>query len=277
MTCLKSALSVCLWLCFALVLLPSCGEHSQSISSLELVSSQQDDPSSAMTTLAYGQTVQLTDPEVEIVLLDVLEDSRCPRDVYCLWSGRLRVALQLQYGDERKETIVLGQGPGVSSVFQNEVLSIQLIDALPEAPRLSQEVILADYEIRIAVTTIEKSFDLFQLLNGVRLSTLYDKQFGLVEFEFLNDQAYMILDRNTCRLDIMGQTTACSKMAVFRRSVTLQQVSNFQNKVFLYRLESSENFGLVVDLPLSRLVSVWSSTIKKGKRSPFALSRRFKS
>lgn len=258
MTRFCSALFALLSLTLIGGLVASCGDFSNSHSSLELVNTPVDTNASTLTALTYSQTAELADAGVEVVLLDILEDSRCPRDVYCLWSGRFRAALEIRYGDGKKETIVLGQGPGVSSVFQNDTISIQLIDVNPEAARGTQELMLVDYEIRLAITKIKKTINLHELLDGVRLTTLYDKQFGVIEFEFLNQQAYMILDPNTCRLDDFGKPTGCTKRAVLRRPVALSQSSNFQNKLYLYKLEDSNNFGFVVDFsfetPRFRLV-----------------------
>lgn len=51
-----------------------------------------------VVTARLGQTVRLGG--VEIRPLEVLEDSRCPRDVDCVWAGRIRLKVRVGGGGE---------------------------------------------------------------------------------------------------------------------------------------------------------------------------------
>lgn len=58
-------------------------------------------------TLNYGETATLDGGSLTLAFLRVAEDSRCPQDVLCAWSGQVGVALQVTVGDE-VQTVELG-------------------------------------------------------------------------------------------------------------------------------------------------------------------------
>lgn len=49
-----------------------------------------------------GETVQLDD--VAFSLTEILEDSRCPSDVTCVWAGRAKVNVLIEENGKEKET-----------------------------------------------------------------------------------------------------------------------------------------------------------------------------
>ena len=57
--------------------------------------------------LAGGQTIALTDADLQLTFTQVLEDSRCPKQVDCFWSGRIIIEITVQQGDEAPQTIAL--------------------------------------------------------------------------------------------------------------------------------------------------------------------------
>src|SRR5678815_3493430 len=57
-------------------------------------------PASDAITLAYGETTTISDGGLTLTFADVLEDSRCPSDVLCAWSGWVRIQLMAQPANE---------------------------------------------------------------------------------------------------------------------------------------------------------------------------------
>ena len=57
-------------------------------------------------TLAYGETDTVADG-LALTFQDVLEDSRCPADVMCAWSGWVRIQLLVQPPNEAATTVVI--------------------------------------------------------------------------------------------------------------------------------------------------------------------------
>jgi hypothetical protein len=58
-------------------------------------------------TLAIGQSVRLTDALVTITFNGVSEDSRCPKQVNCVWSGRAVLDFSVQVNGEPAQTMTL--------------------------------------------------------------------------------------------------------------------------------------------------------------------------
>ena len=72
-----------------------------------------------------GERVYVDGPAV--TPLEVLEDSRCPKNVQCFWEGQLRLKVRVHLGarDELRE-LTLGQPVHVADG------NIELVEALPE-------------------------------------------------------------------------------------------------------------------------------------------------
>jgi len=70
--------------------------------------------------IPLGETAKIGDATVKFV--QVLEDSRCPLDVTCIWAGRARVQLEVALKDKEavQKVVIIGQTrPGES---RNQVL-----------------------------------------------------------------------------------------------------------------------------------------------------------
>ena len=85
------------------------------------------DPAGADDSLIYarlGQTVYVDGPKV--TPLEVLEDSRCPAQVRCVWAGRLRISarIDLGSGSETRE-LTMGKPEQVADG------SLELVEATP--------------------------------------------------------------------------------------------------------------------------------------------------
>ena len=55
-----------------------------------------DEPSDALAYVRFGETVTVGGPRVTPVAL--LEDSRCPANVQCVWAGRVRITARIATG-----------------------------------------------------------------------------------------------------------------------------------------------------------------------------------
>ena len=50
----------------------------------------------AEVTLAPGATVSVKAAEMQVRFVSVTEDSRCPRDVTCIWAGEVKVQIEIR-------------------------------------------------------------------------------------------------------------------------------------------------------------------------------------
>jgi hypothetical protein len=72
-----------------------------------------------------GQTVPVDGPKV--TPLSVLEDSRCPKDVQCVWAGRVRINVRIDLGADSKEReLELGKPVDLADG------ALELVEVLPE-------------------------------------------------------------------------------------------------------------------------------------------------
>ncbi|MDQ4079599.1 MAG: hypothetical protein M3125_02480 [Gemmatimonadota bacterium] len=95
-----------------------------------------------------GQTAFLADTRLSIRIEGVPEDSRCPRDVQCVWAGNARVALELRDG-ENTDTA------SVSSTLEPHAVTrwdyrIELVEVKPVSTE-GQPIPQSEYRIRLLV------------------------------------------------------------------------------------------------------------------------------
>ncbi len=104
--------------------------------------------------LKFGQSAQIQyRDEFIIKFQDVVEDSRCPIDVDCVWAGNAKILLKIAQTDyiinstlEPKEIYYSGQ-KGIQ-------YRIKLISVSPY-PNSEEKIILKNYSVRLIVFTNE--------------------------------------------------------------------------------------------------------------------------
>lgn len=95
-------------------------------------------------TGAVGETVRIQD--LRLTPLEIVEDSRCPADVQCVWAGRLRVRVAIQApAFSQTEVLELGQG-----IALEDARLLVLTEAMP-APRQRGAPNTAAYRLTFAV------------------------------------------------------------------------------------------------------------------------------
>jgi hypothetical protein len=96
-----------------------------------------------------GETAYIADTRLSVRVIEVPEDSRCPRDAVCVWAGNARVSLALRDGS-RTDDVDLN-----STVEPRAVTlwgyTVQLVDVKP-VPVAGQPIPAREYVIRLAVT-----------------------------------------------------------------------------------------------------------------------------
>ena len=68
--------------------------------------------------LSIGQTMRISEEDLTVEFLAVVEDSRCPKNVTCVWTGRAVVRARITYGDLAQE-LLLTQ-PGLTDEYSKE-------------------------------------------------------------------------------------------------------------------------------------------------------------
>ena len=103
---------------------------------LPLFLGAQDDPqeviASINTNLGIGQQFDLGTAGVEF--LKVISDSRCPRQVTCIWPGEAKVLLGVTVNGEYFEKEVVVSGSGAEFLFGGLEMQVSHLRPYPETP-----------------------------------------------------------------------------------------------------------------------------------------------
>ena len=98
--------------------------------------------------LAVHQTAQMTAEKISVTFQKVLEDSRCPVDVTCIWAGLAKVSLQVAVSGQERELSLSTSPPDHSAVFEN--YTFWLIQVSP-VPRSDQTMDRSAYVVTVRV------------------------------------------------------------------------------------------------------------------------------
>lgn len=82
---------------------------------------------------------------IKITPLEVVEDSRCPMDVACIWAGRIRLRLRIESGLGSSESVIV-----LNESLATEAEKITLLNVSPETKTsgpISSEDYLFQFEI----------------------------------------------------------------------------------------------------------------------------------
>lgn len=96
--------------------------------------------------MSAGTTAQVDG--IEIVFVDVTEDSRCPTDVQCVWEGNGRITLRLTAGAETRTVSLNTATEPLSVAFAGRTFRIGDLEPLP---RTDREIPQRDYRVLLAL------------------------------------------------------------------------------------------------------------------------------
>ncbi len=98
--------------------------------------------------LAVHQTAQFTTENISGTFQQVLEDSRCPIDVTCIWAGLVEVSLRVAVSGHERELSLSTLPPENSALFENHIF--RLIKVRP-LPRANQDIDGSAYFVTVMV------------------------------------------------------------------------------------------------------------------------------
>jgi tetratricopeptide (TPR) repeat protein len=99
------------------------------------VEAQLDQP----LTLYFNQGASLPDEDLLVTFLDVLEDSRCPTQVECAWSGQAIILIQVQLSGLTPVNYELNDNPPLKEdtvSYEKYNIKFVKLDPYPEQPRV---------------------------------------------------------------------------------------------------------------------------------------------
>ena len=103
-------------------------------------------------TLHPGESASDANGSIKITFIEVLEDSRCPADVMCIWAGQVNVLIEVAYGTEIQQYTLTGhtllEGDVNSITVGEHTITLVQVDPYPLA---SQPTEPADYQVTLTI------------------------------------------------------------------------------------------------------------------------------
>jgi hypothetical protein len=102
-------------------------------------------------TLQVGETANIKGEKLQVKFLEVLEDSRCPKGVTCVWEGRVSCMIEITYL-ESLHRITLTQ-PGLTDWPTKESFKqFQISFDVEPYPEAGKEIPADDYLLVLRIT-----------------------------------------------------------------------------------------------------------------------------
>jgi hypothetical protein len=107
----------------------------------------------AVASLPLGGTVRVEGTDVHVTFERVVQDSRCPRNVTCVWAGEATVELRFRAADgsERLITLVIPGGHAAVQVPGGTLVETVGLSGPPEFVAPGEGLRLPDYVLRLRV------------------------------------------------------------------------------------------------------------------------------
>ena len=104
-------------------------------------------------TLAGGQEALIPSEKLRLRFAEVLEDSRCPTQVECFWTGQARIALSVQPDGSGATTVQFNTNPAPGQTVKvvdagPYSIELQLLDPYPQTP---DAIAFEDYRATLVV------------------------------------------------------------------------------------------------------------------------------
>lgn len=102
-------------------------------------------------SLSIGQSVVITGEDLEIRFVEVSEDSRCPKDVTCVWEGRVIALVEISV-DSSSQQLKLTQ-PGLTEQYAMETYKdYQLTFKVEPYPEEGKEIAADEYRLLLIIS-----------------------------------------------------------------------------------------------------------------------------
>lgn len=88
-------------------------------------------------SLYIGESVIIKDHGIKLKFVDVLHDSRCPKDVECIWEGMVILKINIQYNKEDLGNFILNSSNSLKASFMEYYVQFKELKPYP----ISTEVI----------------------------------------------------------------------------------------------------------------------------------------
>lgn len=102
-------------------------------------------------SLSIGQTANIKGQALQITFEDVIEDSRCPSDVTCIWAGRVSCIIKLAEGSSQYRMVLTELG--LNAQYASETYrEYQLAFHVRPYPEAGQSIRRDEYRLQLVVS-----------------------------------------------------------------------------------------------------------------------------
>ena len=105
----------------------------------------------ARFTLAPGATMLVKNAGIKVRFIAVTEDSRCPRDVTCIWAGEVKVQLEIDDTKATSPVEILEGGSAAAGAYR-----VTLVRVEPQ-PVSSARIAPQDYRVTLKIDNLGQS------------------------------------------------------------------------------------------------------------------------
>ncbi len=101
-------------------------------------------------TLAIGQSAEINGENLTVRFNDVVEDSRCPKNVTCIWAGRVSTIIDVTKDGKKEQTVLTEMGltsDAAQQEYQTYLFKFR-VDPYPEA---GKQINKSDYRLALTV------------------------------------------------------------------------------------------------------------------------------
>jgi hypothetical protein len=86
-----------------------------------------------------GQEVTISGADLRLRFTDVLEDSRCPTEVECFWTGQARIAVDAEQGQGGPTPVEFNTNPApgqgrLTTEVGDDIVELKSLDPYPKTP-----------------------------------------------------------------------------------------------------------------------------------------------
>lgn len=106
-------------------------------------------------TLGQGQEAVIQSEDLHVRFDSVLEDSRCPTQVTCVWSGQARIAVAIWRSQEEPVTLEFNTNPAPAEnrqtlTYSSYMIRLESLDPYPQSPEQSIEQ--SEYRVTLQIS-----------------------------------------------------------------------------------------------------------------------------
>ena len=100
--------------------------------------------------MGVGESASIDHTNLTLTFTGVTGDSRCPKDVVCVWAGEAIVVLEGQIGDEESSEVSFKVPPGGSSTNEFQDFKVTIMELEPQTVS-TKRIEATEYVAKIVV------------------------------------------------------------------------------------------------------------------------------